>query len=134
MYLSRHFAVTCLNSVDLHFTILSILLSSKMNRLTSTSLIRCKMSGTRWFIGMARNSGCCMQIYFNPCSFLGLVFVFPQMPWHHSIVHHNLDISCLSAVGHLHRTHEYVALVASMPKQMARILHPRKTGWWIHDL
>ena len=50
------------------------------------------------------------------------------MPWNHSIVHHNLDISCLSAVGHLHHTHEYVALVASMPKQMARILHPRKTG------
>ena len=86
MYSSRFFDVAFLDSVDLRFSVASIVQRSKINRLTITSLIlrnRCKMSGTTWSMGMAGNSGHCMQPYFNPRYFLELVFVFPQLFEHH---------------------------------------------------
>ena len=124
MYLSGFFDVACLDSVDLHFSIASIIRRSKINRLTITSLIlrsRCKISGTTWSTGMVGNSGCCMQPYFNPHFFSRSSVCISSTVWApSSIEHHELDVLCLSAAGHLHHIHEYVALAASIPKQMTR--------------
>ena len=41
-----------------------------------------------------------------------------------AMVHHNFEVSCLCSAGHLHHTHEKVALAVRIPAQFVRYFMP----------
>ena len=124
MYLFTFCAVVDLNSYDLNLSIPSILQRSRIKRLVSVSVIlrnRYKMSGIMWLIGMDGNKGWWMQPYSESLIFttasrlISSIVLIPS-----SIVHHDFEVLCLCSAGHLHHTHENLALAACIPAQIAR--------------